>query len=203
MIQVFLAGEGRNELGSRAGHPSYHSPAQPGLLESLLHRVREGGWRVVGARSWKDLRKLKASGASARFAPDEATQIARLLLHAEEAGAHVVAFVRDGDDASEVRQRALRAGIEQADKALAVVAEVAIPKLEAWVLALRGHPRTETLTSARVEALFAAEGLAAKSTEDMVRVVHECQDLAKVPEDARGLRAWLDAAREALRPEGD
>lgn len=207
MIRVFLAGEGRNELGSRAGHPSYHSPDQPGLLESLLVRVREGGWHVVGARSWKDLRKLEARRASPRFAPNEAEQIARLLLHAEEAGAHVVAFVRDGDEAPQERREAMCAGIEQGqgliDERLQVVAEVAIPKLEAWVLAMRGHPRTETLTAARVDALFAEEGLAAKSTEGMVRVVCECQDLATIPEDARGLWAWIDAAREALRPDTD
>lgn len=39
-VQVFLAGEGPNEIGNRAAHAAYRIEARPGVLEVLLRRER-------------------------------------------------------------------------------------------------------------------------------------------------------------------
>lgn len=51
MTRVFLCGEGRNELGSRVGHPSCEIKTEPypGFIEATLERVAPGRAHVVGA----------------------------------------------------------------------------------------------------------------------------------------------------------
>ncbi|MGK3963714.1 hypothetical protein WMF38_06005 [Sorangium sp. So ce118] len=199
-LRVFLAGEGRNELGSRAGHPSYQSNVEVGILEALLARIRRDGWTVVGALQWKHLCKLRARGPS----PTEAEQIERLILRAEEAEADIVAFSRDGDDEGVARQEAILVGVQRAraglSKPLAVVGEVALPSLEGWILALLGQRGTEDMTPARARREIENAGLVLKSTASMVRVVERCPDLGEVPDDAKGLIRWRDAAQAALAP---
>jgi len=48
-VGVFLSGEGANELGSRAGDPSYQSGNNPGVIQAPLTQVQKGG-RVGGYR---------------------------------------------------------------------------------------------------------------------------------------------------------
>lgn len=199
-LRVFLAGEGRNELGSRAGHPAYQSNVEAGILEALLARIRRDGWTVVGALQWKHLCKLRARGPS----PTEAEQIERLILHAEEAEADIVAFSRDGDDEGVARQEAVVVGVQRAraglSRPLAVVGEIALPSLEGWILALLGQHGTEDMTPSRARREIEKVGLVLKSTASMVRVVEQCPDLSVVPDDAKGLIRWRDAAQAALAP---
>ncbi len=49
--RVLLCGEGKSELGSRAGYPVYQSDEQPGVLEELLKHACAAGWEIAGARS--------------------------------------------------------------------------------------------------------------------------------------------------------
>jgi hypothetical protein len=63
-IRVFIAGEGRNELGGWAGDPAYRDLSEPGVIEAFLSRTRPTGWRIVdGAeltRAPKDAGSLRA-----------------------------------------------------------------------------------------------------------------------------------------------
>lgn len=201
-LRVFLAGEGRNELGSRAAHPSFQSDKEPGVLGALLTRVRSDGWTIVGALQWKDLPKLKAHGPS----PDEAQQVERLILRAEEAGADIVAFSRDADDEKDARRAALHRGIEMARTEsrcrIAVIGEVAAPTIEGWILALTGRRSTETMTAVKAQRELQITGIAAKDTAAMVRAIERCsaETIAHPPDDALGLIRWLTAARDALAP---
>ena len=53
-MNVLLAGEGPDELGQWAEHPSYREdPPRLGILEALLRRVRDDGWRVRDGVRWK------------------------------------------------------------------------------------------------------------------------------------------------------
>jgi hypothetical protein len=42
-VQVFLGGEGRNELGSWAGEPAYQHDDEPGVIKALLLRTQPEG----------------------------------------------------------------------------------------------------------------------------------------------------------------
>jgi hypothetical protein len=55
--RVFLAGEGESEIGSWANGPEYRDNNYPGVLETLLRKVKETGWTIEAARQWKSLRK--------------------------------------------------------------------------------------------------------------------------------------------------
>lgn len=196
-VRLFLAGEGRNELGSRAGHPSFQSDEARGVLQALVDQVQPKGVRVVGAIQWKDLRKLRARGPS----PDEAEQIARLLLHAEEAEANAVVFSRDGDDDADARRRSMEEGVAKGmallKRPLSVAGEVAVPCLEGWILAVQGIAGTEGMTRGKVQQNLVDLGIPEKDTEGMVRLV-DAHGIEKVPSDARGLLRWVGRARAAL-----
>jgi len=93
MIRVVLAGEGPNELGTWSREAPYREPSTPGVVEALLKRVRPDGWKVVDAVPWRSLRKLRVG----KHGEAERRNIRGLVLRAWEAGAHIVAFVRDRD----------------------------------------------------------------------------------------------------------
>ena len=68
-VKVFLCGEGRNELGSRCGHPAYQTDAEPGVLHALLRREERGvaskdGRTMVLVVENADLDKLARDAAS-------------------------------------------------------------------------------------------------------------------------------------------
>jgi len=143
MIKVFLGGEGNNDLGSRWYRPM---GGQPGVVETLLRRVRPDGWRVAGAQDWKSIRKYRAGAARTRPDHEDTRNVLGLVLHAYEEACEMLAFVRD-DDGDELREPAILQALETiatlgfADEyryELAVVGGVARPTLEGWILCLLG-----------------------------------------------------------------
>jgi hypothetical protein len=195
---VFLAGEGSNELGSRVGHPAYHTDERPGVLAALLTRVQPNGWEVGGARDWKSIRKFRARGASHA----DTHNVLGAVLDAKEAGCEVLAFARDLDRDAD-REEAIKEGIRRVPDAFPrapdVIGGVAIPTLEGWILALLGQRATETLTPHQAERALTDQGIIAKDGLAMVAVVEEA-NLDQLPADARSLTAWLAQARAVLPP---
>ena len=196
-VKVFLCGEGRNELGSRRGHPAYQTDAEPGVLHALLRRVEASGWEVGGARDWTSIRKYKA-GAAHR----DTHNVLGVALDAKEASCDVLAFSRDVDN-DPLRQEAVEEGIRRIPDTFAaapgVIGGAAVPTLEAWILALLGERHAEALTTKRAVVRLEERGVAAKDGRAMVRVVEEA-DFDELPGDAASLVAWLARARSVLPP---
>lgn len=196
VIHVFLAGEGKNELGGRIGPPAFHNPDKRGVLEAILRKIRENGWEVGGAVEWRRIRKFKARGQI----NEEARAVLGAALDAREANCHVLAFCRDRDK-DETRHDAIEEGIRQVFQNnganLDVIGGVAVPTLEGWILAFLTHRKTDSLSPTRAQENLIAAGVPAKDTDVMVAVVDEAQ-LHAVPEDAESLRRWLDRAREVM-----
>jgi hypothetical protein len=200
-VRVFLGGEGRNELGSWAGHPAYQNDAEPGVIKALLVRTQPQGWKVIGALSWKRCRKYTDFGplpATLRRNvrhDHEKSAVLGLVLDAKEHGAQAVAFVRDEDDDPE-RGKVIADAINLAQTHwphIRIAGGTAVPVLEGWILALMGDTGTESLGKVKAQRLLADRNVT--STSEMVREV-----LADrlVPEDAAHLRSWLAQARDAL-----
>lgn len=189
-VGVFLSGEGRNELGSRAGDPSYQTDDEPGVVEALLQRVQEGGWKAVGALQWSRIRKYSARGPMSA----EERNVLGIVLEARRAEARAVAFVRDADGDRE-RTKIIERASERAREEfpdIEVIGGTPFPVLEGWLLALMGEMKTEELGKAA-----AHKGVEEKNTAAMVGIV-ETADLTRIPKDARTLRSWIQAARETL-----
>ena len=194
-VGVYLGGEGRNELGSRAGDPAYQTNEQPGVIQSLLRVVQPHGWEVAGAVLWRNIRKYRATGPS----PGEARNVLGLVHEAVRANAQVVAFVRDADDDSE-RPRVISEAIDGAKQSFPdvdIIGGAAIPVLEGWILAMLGQHGTQKLGKARAQSKLRDEGIPRKDTAGMVRVASEL-DPERLPEDAKSLRQWLSMARVVL-----
>ena len=188
---ILLCGEGKSELGSRAGHPAYQSDEQPGVLEELLKRVRATGWEVAGAREWKSVRQLQA-GKGAR---DE-KRVRALALDAKEARCDVLVFTRDCDNDDD-RAGAIRRGIAKAEQQfqISIVGDVAMRVLEAWILALKGVARSEMLSPERAKTELHAAGV--ETAAEMAEVAANA-NLGAIPDDAISLNRWLGSAHEVL-----
>jgi hypothetical protein len=66
-VKVFLAGEGKAEIGSWSRDRAYREESpESGLLEVLLRRVRQDGWSVGDAICWKNIPKYVFRGAYER-----------------------------------------------------------------------------------------------------------------------------------------
>jgi hypothetical protein len=196
-IRVFLSGEDSSELGSRIDHPAYQTDDRPGVLHALLRRIQASGWAVGGACEWKRIRKYRAGGA----AHADTHNVLGVALDAKEAGCQVLAFSRDVDNDS-ARRQAIEDGIalvpQTFEGAPAVVGGAAVPKLEAWILALLGVSQTESLSPKGADEALAAKGVPPKDRHAMVEVV-EKENVAAVPRDATSLRTWLDRAEVLSR----
>src|SRR5258705_10886531 len=94
MLKVFLGGEGNNELGTRWYVPMGD---EPGVVETLLRRVRPSGWRVAAALPWKAIRKYRTGAANQRADHADAHNVRGLVLHAYEEACEMLAFLRDVD----------------------------------------------------------------------------------------------------------
>jgi hypothetical protein len=188
--RVFLAGEGRNELGGWADLPPYRSADGPfGTLVSLLKKVAPGGWEAAGAVTWRAIRKYRA-GEHRR---PETRNVLGAGQMAREAGCEVLAFTRDRDRSRE-RQEEIEAGlIEVGRLSVEAIGGVAIESLEAWLLALGGRAGTEGISKPKEE--LSKDGIT--TTADLVARIEEA-DLARLPEDATSLHLWLGRAREVL-----
>jgi hypothetical protein len=203
-LRICLAGEGKNELGGRSGDPAYWKSMEPkqiepGVLETLLRRVKGDGWEIAEAIEWKRLRKLKLRPNGAGR---EADNVRKAALHASENGCDALVFSRDRDDSDDHPNQAreddietgIRAAIEDQGHRLTIAGSVAIRRLESWILALEGRTGSEDARRPEeaLESLQVHQG-----TRYFVEVV-ESANLDAIPEDARSLRGWLDRAREAL-----
>ena len=194
-LGVFLGGEGPNELGSYTGHPAYFDERQPGVIAALLRRVEPSGWRVVGAMKWAEIRKYRAYGPS----PNEARNVRALILRAQDAKADVLAFTRDSDG-DQTRVRDIEEAIAEYDasgRKPKLIGGVAIPLLEAWLLALDGEFGTEQLSKKGAQDRFENKHHFAKVTEKVVAYV-ERADLNRIPSDALRLARWIASARAIL-----
>ena len=192
MIRIYLCGEGRTELGGRAGHPAYHDDAEPGVLVGLLRRVHADGWMIVGACSWAMLRKFRANAPGARV-PADARNVAIAALMAREAGADVLVLSRDDDGDAGRRVAISRGKADGSAKvpSVRIVGGLAVQCIEAWLLALAGERGTEDLHRARAKAQLEVR---APDTATKVAII-DVADLDTVPDDARSLHAWLADAR--------
>ena len=195
MIAVYIAGEGSNELGTYAREPAYADGSEPGVIETLLRRVASEGWEVGGGFKWASFRKYRARGPT----PGDAHAVDALVHEAHRAQVPCVAFLRDRDD-DEERVRVIHKAIEEARgkfPRVEIIGGVPVPVLEAWILAMRGKTKTETLGKAAAQKALVREGVPEKSTAAMVEVARDAR-LDALPEDAKSLRAWLERAREVL-----
>lgn len=205
MIRLFLAGEGLNELGDWWRTPQYrHDPPLPGVIEALLRQIRDDGWEVAGATGWKDIRKFRTRQKGEKFSA-ETRNVMGAALAAWEAGCDVFVFIRDRDgtrsNPNQARQDDIEEGIRRAleewSEHLSIVGGVAIIKLESWLLAIIGQPRSEEIR--RPEEEIASLGVLTKDKETAAMVACvEANGLEQVPDDAESLRRWLERARQAL-----
>jgi len=196
-VGVFLGGEGRNELGSWSGHPPYQDSSFPGVIETLLRRVQDEGWQVVGAAKWIDIRKLRATGPT----PNEERNVLGLVLEAKRAGSRVLAFVRDADDDRQ-RPKTIDDAIVKSKEAypeIEVIGGTAIPVLEAWILALLGEHHTESLGKAAAQTKLTKKGIEDKDTKAMVEAITD-SNIRNLPADANSLNRWLRTAEDVLHP---
>ncbi|MEZ4299820.1 MAG: hypothetical protein R3B70_33030 [Polyangiaceae bacterium] len=196
MIQIFLAGEGRNELGDHASEEPYRSDRpSPGVLEALLAQVQPSGWKIAGAVRWRDLPKLRV-GLGKR---GEEHNVRAAHHHAKKRGCHVLAFSRDRDNPKFAHRTD---DIERAITDLAtdpagpsIIGAVAIERLESWLLATFGEHGSES--HRHPESHLESKGLPSKDTAAMVAHI-ERTGLAAIPPDARSFNLWLTRARAAL-----
>ncbi len=196
-VRVYLGGEGPNELGSFARHPSYQNVnPQPGVVETLLRSVEPEGWEVVGAVMWIRISKYRAKGPM----DVEKRNVLGLALEADRAGAHALAFVRDTDGDPQ-REQVIHDTIPVARERhpdLKIIGGTPKPLLEAWLLALKGETKTEGLTTTRAVKLLVAKQVPKKDTAAMVDYVRRAAPFKQVARDADGLRSWLKEAEDVL-----
>ena len=199
MIEVFLAGEGRNELGGWCSEPGYREdPPTPGVLEVLARAVAPSGWRVRDAMQWKNIPKL---GIGTKGKGVERKAILAARLHATERGCTVLMFSRDRDGPKNTaRQREIEQTLTELanDGGISIVGGIAVERLESWLLALSGCAGTEALRDGKTDQQLEELGIPVKDTIAMVEHVGRC-GLASIPADAASLRAWLKLAADHLQ----
>lgn len=197
-MKVFLGGEGPDDLGDWYNEPQYRSrPPVTGVVEALLGRVAAVPFTVIGSRVWKRIRKFQVG----RPLDAETRNVLGLMIEAGEVGADVLVFVRD-QDGDEDRGKAINEGlrrIREGGEGASVVGGVAVQELEAWLLALLGERRSERRSDAKA-MLEKEHGIAGRARK--VEVV-ERADLARVPDDALSLRAWLRDAESTFAAKED
>ncbi len=114
----------------------------------------------------------------------------------------MLAFSRDTDN-DPVRRDAVEEGIRRIPETFAtppeVIGGVAVPALEAWILALMGERHTEALTTKRAALRLEEKGVTPKDARAMVILV-ERADLDQLSKDADSLTTWLARARDVLPP---
>lgn len=196
-VGVFLGGEGRNELGSRARDPAYQSDEELGVVQALLINVQSDGWAVVGATTWSKIRKYRAKGPT----PSEEQNVLGLVEAAARVNAPVVAFVRDADDDAD-RPRSIDDALQKAQDIfprVKVIGGTAIPVLEGWILAMTGESGTERLRKTAAQAKLASKGFPPKCTSPAVAIAMDLT-MSALPRDAKSLRRWFERARDTLPP---
>jgi hypothetical protein len=200
--KIWIVGEGNNELGrhDRSGK------RQRGVLEALLARVCEGGWRCAGKTEWSFIQKFRAGGAR-MVGPSHGDylNVLGLVLAAYEEASDAVGFSRDVDSDPD-REAAVVAALEwirdKSEWKIEVIGGVAKPAMEGWILALRGVPNTEGMSRRRAKEHLTEHDIDLKSTDHYVDVVEEAALGAPpdfgLPSGAESLRAWLATAHAVL-----
>lgn len=197
MIEVFLAGEGRNELGGWCSEPGYRDDSPtPGVLEALARHVAPSGWRVRDAMQWKNIPKLTV-GTKGKGVERKTILAAR--LHATERGCSVLMFSRDRDGPKNTARQEIEQTLAELanDGGIAIVGGVAVERLESWLLALSGCTGTEALRGGKTDHELDTLGVRAKDTAAMVEHVQRC-GLASIASDAASLAAWLKRVEDCL-----
>ena len=191
MIEVFLAGEGSNELGGWCTERNYRDDTpDPGVLETLARRAAPSGWRVRDAIQWKNIPKL---GIGSKGKGVERKTILAARLHAKERGCSVLMFSRDRDGRKHTaRQREIEETLAElaSDSEIAVIGGICIERLESWLLALSGRTGIEATGAEKTDRELEALGVPPKDTVAMVEHVQR-HELASIPSDAASLGAWL------------
>lgn len=187
MLRVFFAGEGPDELGDWANDPAYwpssDATGSGGVLHALVGRF--AAYQTVGALRWKKIRKFRAGD----HASPEARNVMGLALAAEEAGCDALVFARDRDGDRE-REVDVEEGIARATKSrrIRIVGGTANEELEAWVLAMKGTPRSESFSNPK-EKLEIEHQVA--TCARMCEVVRDA-DFDKLPQDCASLLRWVE-----------
>ena len=194
---VFLAGEGSNELGGWAKDPIYRDDIpEVGIIEKLLWKIKTDGWKVTGAKRWKDIKKFRAG----EHRSAEERNVLGVCLDARENGQNVIAFSRDSDGDRE-REANVQKGIESAktlwSDRLGIIGGCAIPCIEGWVLAIAGIKDTESSSRTKIETRIIELGIKPKNTADLVAKIEEC-GINNIVADACSLKSWLESARITL-----
>jgi hypothetical protein len=195
-VKVFLGGEGKNDIGTRAQTPMGD---QPGVIEVLLRKLRPDGWRVAGAIEWKSIRKYRAGAARRRVDHADAHNVDALVQRAYEEACEMLVFVRDVDDepsrAVALRQLLATPNLGDQPYPLHIAGGIAQPTLEAWILHLRGVANTDALSKAGAERKLAELGIEPKSSAAYLEIVEACDPL---PTGAGSLCEWLERARTSF-----
>jgi hypothetical protein len=190
-VKVFLAGEGRTELGDWAREPCYRPEApEPGLLEALLRKLKPDGWTIVDAVCWKHLprerRSLPRPYRAHEHISAEVGNVLGLVLRARDAGSDTVVFSRDRDRDLD-REKDVLEGLSRASSVFAgrpkIAGGMAVEMIESWVASLQGTKRAESFAD--------PSSLLADSSLEGKRAVVAAADLAGLPADAHSLRRWL------------
>lgn len=187
--RVFLAGEGRTDIGSAGAHPSYQAPGDCGVLGALLSRLVDHEFEVVGGVYWKKIRHFKPGSFRSR----EERLVLGLALMAKEAFCDVVGFCRDRDGDSD-REQDVENAIDDVT-GIQVAGGVAIEETEAWVLALLGETGSES--HADPKSVLHDRGVGTSS--QMVDIVNDA-DLGGLPLDAASLVLWIGRVRNLSPP---
>jgi hypothetical protein len=194
VIRVLVAGEGANEIGPlpAAGFVEGERPSGGGVIEALMTKVRNTGWRIQAVMQWKDVPKLRVNVAG----DAEARTVAVLALRAREMGCNALVFLRDRDG-NTARERAIRDAIGAARSgSLRIAGGVPIEMLECWLLALAGDEKAHS-EGDPVATLAARHAVPPKRVTAMVQHVRTSRLLA-APPDAVSLWRWLRALAFAL-----
>src|ERR1700760_4112469 len=114
-VKVFLGGEGKNDIGTRAQTPKDDQrDEQPGVIEVLLRKLRPAGWQVAGAMEWKSIRKYRAGAARQHADHADAHNVHALVQRAYEEACEMLVFVRDVDG-EQLRAAAIRQALTTLD----------------------------------------------------------------------------------------
>jgi hypothetical protein len=211
--QVFLVGEGKTELGSWANEPERQDDSSPGILKTLLRKVKETGWEIKAARRWKSVGKdskvkpIRRYRTGIHLKPEEQTIRGACLL-AKEKGCEIIAFSRDIDgdsDYNKNRKRDIESGILKVSEdypEIKIIGGCARPTIEGWILAFAGVRGTETYSKDKANEKLAVklseQGFPSQSTQVLVEFM-QSYNRADVAEDAICLIQWLDSAEKILK----
>jgi hypothetical protein len=195
--KIFLAGEGKNELGSWAKEIEHRDGTQPGVLETIMRKVQPTGWNIKDSICWKNLRKYQAGS----FSRNEKNNVVKVCHKAIEKGCSTVSFSRDLDGVK-LRQESIEAGIKESKEKwgnqLDIIGGCAVPCIEGWILAINGVTDTETMSRSKTEAKLKEKGFNEMYTLQMVESINKA-GIENIPSDAKNLNKWISSAKNVLQ----